>query len=312
VIHNDEYHIPVLLEESIQGLAVQPGGVYVDCTLGGGGHFAAIIAALGEAGTAIGIDNDPESIAIVKRQTIATNVNVIIEHNRFSALDSVLRRHGLTCVDGILIDLGVSSHQIDSTTRGFSYVSDAPLDMRMDQGNGMTAAQLLATTSEEELARILSDYGEVHNASRMSRALKSCMRSRRLLTSADLKTCLAAEYGPNLENKVLAKIFQALRIAVNHELDELAGCLDKSVDALRKGGRLAVISYHSLEDRLVKNFIRRQEHGCTCPKSVPRCICGSVSKFKRITKKAVRPSEEEIARNRRSRSARLRIAEKTG
>jgi 16S rRNA (cytosine1402-N4)-methyltransferase len=304
------FHVPVLVKESIEGLAVQPGGVYVDCTLGGGGHFAEIIRALGSTGTAIGIDKDPQSISGVKNQVASTPVNVIIEHDHFSALDVVLDRHGIRHADGILVDLGVSSHQIDDSRRGFSYLQDSPLDMRMNPLEGISAAHLLSSSSEEELARILESYGEIWNAGRMARAIKAFSRTHEIATSADIRLCLKQEYG-SVKIKVLAKLFQALRIAVNNELAELEQCLVKALERLRRGGRLVVISYHSLEDRLVKSFMRTQERGCTCPQNAPICTCGNFVKLKRINRKAIRPSQEEISRNRRARSARLRIAEKT-
>ncbi|MBD3314366.1 MAG: 16S rRNA (cytosine(1402)-N(4))-methyltransferase RsmH, partial [Chitinivibrionales bacterium] len=233
------------------------------------------------------------------------------ERSPFSRFDEVLDRHGITGLDGALADLGLSSHQIDDSERGFGYMNDTGLDMRMDLDQATTATSLLRDSSEEDLARILGEYGEIRNAPRMAHAIKSRLKEGALRTSAELKSCLEREYGPNLKIKLLAKLFQALRIAVNEELGELEAFLNKIVDYLKSGGRLVIISYHSLEDRLVKHFMRRNEQPCTCPKTAPVCVCGGVARLKRVTRKALRPTDAEIAENRRARSARLRIAEKT-
>jgi 16S rRNA (cytosine1402-N4)-methyltransferase len=303
------YHVPVLTKEILEGLGVQPGGVYVDATLGGGGHFEAVIGALGENGIAVGIDKDPDSISWVRSHVTSSSVKIIIEQSSFSQFDAVLNRHGLGAIDGLLLDLGVSSRQIDSAGRGFSYQQNSPLDMRMNPDDGIPAHELLSTLPQDELARIFRTYGEVENAGRLAKTIKEYLLTGAIRTSGDLKQCLEAEYG-TVGIKLLSKSFQALRIAVNSELDELETCLEKAVDRLGTGGRIAVISYHSLEDRIVKNFFRTQEHGCTCPVNLPVCICGKSSKLKRITRKSISPSAAEIERNRRSRSAHLRIAEK--
>jgi 16S rRNA (cytosine1402-N4)-methyltransferase len=303
------YHVPVLAKESIEGLRVLPGGTYLDCTLGGGGHFEAIIRALAGKGTVLGIDQDPDSVSWVRTNVTLSSVRTIIEQSPFSRLDSVLDRHGIRSVDGVVLDLGVSSHQIDAPQRGFSYMHDTVLDMRMDPAEGRPAYELLRDEPQEELRRILHDYGEIRDAGRMARVIKEYLRSRELRTSGQLKQCLAAHYG-SVSVKLLAKTFQALRIAVNGEMEELTACLQKAVDRLSKGGRLVAISYHSLEDRIVKNFMQVKEKGCTCPADSPICTCRNVSILKRITKKAIRPSHDEIERNHRARSARLRVAEK--
>jgi len=282
----------------------------VDCTLGGGGHFEAIIRALGEKGVAIGIDKDPDSVSWVRAKVISSPVRTIIEQSPFSRLGSVLDRHGIRSVDGILLDLGVSSRQIDDPHRGFSYMQDTILDMRMDPAGGRPAYELVRDEPREELCRIFHEYGEIAHAERMAHVIKEYLRRCELRTSGQLKQCLAGYYG-TVSVKLLSKTFQALRIAVNRELDELAECLQQAAKRLTKGGRLVVISYHSLEDRIVKNFMRTKEQGCTCPVAVPVCVCGNVSTLKRVSKKAIRPSYDEICRNRRARSARLRIAEKT-
>lgn len=329
------YHCPVLLEESV-GLLVTGAGVYVDGTLGGCGHFGAIVGRISALALAdgaysgaasggfagadcvspllIGIDRDAEAVERARRSSFGIDtagVRVIIEQSRFSEFDVVLGKYGIERVQGLFVDLGVSSRQIDEPGRGFAYMRDAPLDMRMDRGAGITAAELIERCSESELGEILEKYGEIRNARRMAVAVKSYMRHNKMDTSADLKACIAREYGENVKLQLLAKLFQALRIAVNGELDELRAFLDKSLSYLAKGGRIAVISYHSLEDRTVKEFFRSAEAACVCPPNQPVCTCGKQVLLRRINRKAITASEEEIERNPRARSARLRVAERT-
>jgi 16S rRNA (cytosine1402-N4)-methyltransferase len=320
-----EYHVPVLLGE-VLSLLVGDGDtvassvnkkVYVDGTLGGGGHFRAVVGALsgrGEAGEylVIGIDRDREALDNVRRAGFdRAGVQAILEQSRFSEFDSILREHGIDRVSGLLVDLGVSSRQIDAPGRGFMYMRDAPLDMRMDQSGGLTAAEFLERSGEDELALVFEKYGEIRNAGRMAGVIKDYMKHSKILTSADLKACLTREYGANIKIQALAKLFQALRIAVNGELEELRLFLDKSVHWLAAGGRIAVISYHSLEDRMVKEFFRAAEEACVCAPGLPVCTCNKPVLLKRVNRKAVMASDEEITRNPRSRSARLRVAERT-
>ncbi len=305
------YHTPVLLEEVIRLLPQKSDGVFLDGTLGGGGHFRAMAEQLDAAGTLIGIDRDPEAVIWNRDRLGSCRPAVIIEQARFSEFDQVLKRHRISSLDGILLDLGVSSHQIDSPARGFSYLQEGDLDMRMDPSAGVPAHELLRTASAAELAAILCDFGEVAGAAKIAAAIKNRSAARPLRTSADLSACCAKIFKNRLSIKLLAKIFQALRIAVNDELGELQRSLAKVLDFLRPGGRLAVIAYHSLEDRIVKNYMRENERACICPPESPRCVCDRLPLFKRITGKAVRPSAQEIARNRRCRSARLRVAERT-
>ncbi len=303
------YHAAVLLAESIEGLAVRPGGAYLDGTAGGGGHLQAIVDRLGGAGTAIGLDRDSDAIAYLHAHIEPRGAKLIVAQSRFSELDRVLDENGIETLDGVLLDLGVSSYQLDTPERGFSYQVEAPLDMRMDSRRGQTAAELLRGCDVATLERILRDYGEVTNAPRMARAIASCARAGGLQTTTDLRRCLDAEYGV-MKPKVLSKVFQALRIAVNRELEELETFLAKIPGQLRAGGRLVIIAYHSLEDRLVKNAMRDWEGRCVCPPELPVCRCGRRAMFKRITRRAVRPSDDEIRVNRRARSARLRVAER--
>ena len=306
----DVYHVPVLLTESMEALAVKPEGTYLDATVGGGGHFREIVSRLDSKGTAIGIDKDPDAIEWCRAHPGRGPATVILEQCAFSRFGTVLESYGIGSLDGLLLDLGVSSRQIDSPDRGFSYMKQSALDMRMDPSTGISAAQFCAQASEQDLAHALSSYGEITNPMRMARAIRQCQASRPLRTSADLVGCLKKEYGPALAVKVIAKVFQALRIAVNDELAELASCLDAALSYVKKGGRIAVISYHSLEDRIVKNFFRDNEQACTCPPVLQRCECGRKIMVKRLNKKVIRPSEEEVAKNPRARSARLRAAEK--
>lgn len=303
------YHAPVLLAESIEALAIKPGGTYLDGTVGGGGHFLEILNGLSGTGTAVGIDRDAEAVEHVRTGVCAGGVRVVLAQARFSEFERVLREHAVPALDGVILDLGVSSHQIDTPERGFSYQSDAPLDMRMDSRTGRTARELLREVDMHTLADILASYGEVRNAPRMAGVLHAVASCGGLATTGDLRRCLEGEYGA-LKPKVLSKVYQALRIAVNGELDELQRFLERISASMNTGGRLVVISYHSLEDRMVKNALRAGEGRCVCPPGLPVCQCNARTEFKRITRKAVKPGDDEVARNRRARSARLRVAEK--
>ncbi|MBN1980314.1 MAG: 16S rRNA (cytosine(1402)-N(4))-methyltransferase RsmH [Chitinivibrionales bacterium] len=323
------YHIPVLLDEVIQGLAIRPDGVYIDCTVGGGGHFFRMVEAV-TAGTVLGIDRDGDAIAQVQKHCgrLATPMGkILLVQESFSQIDRVCNVHGIHAVDGILLDLGISSHQVDSPQRGFSYRFNGMLDMRMNNNQRATAATLLATTSGEGLTAILERYGEIRHAERMAQAFIRYRQDHELQSSGDVCACLEAEYGRQLPNKVLSKVFQAFRIAVNNELVELEECLKKSKNLLSVGGRLVVIAYHSLEDRIVKNFFRDHEHHKKAEGRVdgqwPLRVshgtserdeeCGNIGdviKLKRVTKRAIQSTPRQIAENRRCRSARLRIAER--
>lgn len=304
------YHEPVLLQECVEGLSIHSDGVYVDGTLGGGGHFRAILDRLGSQAVAVGIDRDPEALREAEKLESNSSARVVVVNARFSEIDRVLQENQLTQADGILLDLGVSSRQIDAPDRGFSYTKSASLDMRMNPGDARPASEVIEQSTVDELSTILSEYGEIRNPTRMARALKNWVKTTPLATSDDLKACLMAEYGKVPENKVLAKLFQALRIAVNQELQELSTFLAKAESTIRPSGRLAVISYHSLEDRLVKRFMSQAERTCVCPPELPVCQCDHRASFKRITRHAVKPGPDEIKRNPRARSARLRIAQR--
>ncbi len=308
---NCVFHKPVLLNETLEGLSIKQDGIYLDCTLGGGGHFKQIVNMLNEEGVAVGIDRDSTAIGWVKKNLGKAKPRIIIEQEMFSNFNKVLSKNSISGVDGILLDLGVSSQQIDNVKRGFSYKSHAKLDMRMNMQDNTTAEDIIANSSKEQLIKILHEYGEIRNPERMAAVIYRFSKTHRIVTSTDLKTCLENEYGTPIKFKILSKVFQALRIAVNNELEELQNCLIKAVEYLNKGGRLVVIAYHSLEDRIVKNFIRDKEslggnqNFLQTNKNYNRHQI-----LKRINKKIYRPSNVEIKNNSRARSARLRIAEK--
>jgi 16S rRNA (cytosine1402-N4)-methyltransferase len=302
------YHEPVLKNEIVSLLITDKKGTYLDCTLGGGGHFRAVAESLEPGATMIGIDRDSDAIQWNLKNPVQSSLRVIIEQCPFSEFDKILNKHAISAVDGMLLDLGISSWQIDNKDRGFSFMGDGELDMRMNRSCGISAAEFIRSSSETELCDILDKYGEVQNAKRMARTIKQC--SYPIVTTLDLKNCLTKEYGPNLKYKVLAKVFQAIRIAVNDELGELQRFLEKSVQYLKPSGRIAVMAYHSLEDRIVKEFFRSGELGCICPPSQPVCTCKKVATLKRITRKSLQADDAEIARNPRSRSVRVRVVER--
>lgn len=301
---SSEYHIPVMLEEALDGLSLRPEGTYVDVTFGGGGHSRAILERLGEGGRLLAFDQDEE--AKVESGERFTFIN-----ENFRYLKSFLRLHGVRQVDGILADLGVSSHQFDVAERGFSTRFDGELDLRMDRRSETTAADLVNTLDEEDLARLLKLYGELPNARQMARAIVKWKvesgERREIKTTGELKEAVQRHLPRGMENKYLAMLFQALRIEVNGELEALKEMLQQASEVLKPGGRLVVISYHSLEDRLVKNFMRSGNF----EGEVEKDFYGNVlSPMRMVSHGAVKASEEEVARNNRARSARLRVGER--
>ena len=297
-----DYHSPVLLEQSLEGLAVNPQGTYVDVTFGGGGHSRAILQALGAEGRLLAFDRDADALA----NTIDDPRFTLI-HEDFRYMKNFLRLNGVSRVDGILADLGVSSHQFDEAGRGFSTRFDAELDLRMDRRQTTTAKDIVNTASEEELRDILNNYGELPNAHRMARAIVSARAEAPILTTFDLKKVLESNIPRNQENKFYAMVFQALRIEVNGELEALKAMLTQAVEMLNPGGRLVVISYHSLEDRLVKNIIKTGNF----EGEVKKDFYGNLlSPLKPVTRKPIVADAEELMENPRSRSAKLRVAEK--
>jgi 16S rRNA (cytosine1402-N4)-methyltransferase len=296
------YHIPVLLNESVDALNIRPDGTYVDVTFGGGGHSREILKRLGAEGRLVAFDQDPDAEANVPADERFTFVAA-----NFRFLKNYLRLHGITEVSGILADLGVSSHQFDEPGRGFTLRADTPLDMRMNPGAGRTAADILNNDEETKLADIFFHYGEFRNARALARAIVAKRAEKRIRTSADLEMALGRFVPPQDRHKFLARVFQALRIEVNGEMDVLREFLPAASDVMEKGGRLAVISYHSLEDRPVKYFMRT---GNMEGKEEKDFFGNPIRPMKPLSAKAIVPSEEEILRNNRARSAKLRIAEK--
>jgi 16S rRNA (cytosine1402-N4)-methyltransferase len=300
------FHVPVMAAEVAAGLVGDPHGVYVDATAGGGGHSRAILEQVGARGWLIAVDRDPEAVAQLRRALRDPRVSVI--RGRFGELSLLLARQGVEQVDGVLFDLGVSSHQLDQASRGFSYQQDGPLDMRMDPDTGTSAADLIVQRGAEELARLLKDYGEEPQARRIARAI---CRAPSMRTTGDLRRAVESVRPRHLP-KALARVFQALRIAVNGELEELERGLAAGIALLRPGGRLGVIAYHSLEDRLVKNTFAPLLKGCTCPPAVVLCVCGGKALFAKVAPRAKRAGAAEVGRNRRARSAVLRLYQKAG
>ncbi len=304
------YHVPIMAAEVVSLLACRPGGVYVDCTIGGGGHSREILDATGPDGKLIGIDRDREAIAEAGRALSGYEGRVQFVHSNFTRLDEVLAEAGVAAVDGILVDLGVSSHQFDVADRGFSFSKDGPLDMRMDQSGGETASELLLRLSEKQLASIIRDLGEERRSKAIARAIKE---KGEISTTRELAEVVERAVPKRFHPKnihVATRTFQAIRIAVNEELDMLEQFIASAVSHLNKEGRLAVISFHSLEDRIVKNVFRELSRDCVCPPSFPVCSCDREALVKVITRKGIIPSSSEIDLNPRARSARLRVAER--
>ncbi len=302
-------HIPVLLNEAIEGLNINPNGIYVDGTAGGGGHSAAILEKLRD-GKLISIDQDPDAVCAIK-QRFKNEPNSIIIKGNFSDMKSLLRQRGIYQVNGVLLDIGVSSHQIDTAERGFSFHEDAPLDMRMSQ-SGTSARDLVNTLSQKELSRIIFTYGEEKFADSISRAIVKKREEAPIKTTFELAEIIRNSVPERVRRSghPARKTFQALRIEVNHELDALKAGLEDAFSLLCGGGRLAVITFHSLEDRIVKQTIAKWCEGCTCPPDFPVCVCGKKPQAMSITRKPIVANSLELDENPRSRSAKLRICEK--
>lgn len=308
---NSEFsHKSVMLEEAVDGLNVRSGGVYVDGTAGGGGHSFEIASRLDGSGRLICIDQDPDAIAAVTKRLSAFD-NVTVVQSNFVNIKGVLAQLGVFRADGVLLDLGVSSHQLDAPERGFSYHSDAPLDMRMSQ-SGLSAYDVVNTYAPGELVRILSLYGEEKFAKNIVRGIVAAREKKPVETTAELAEIVKNAYPAKARKNghPARKTFQAIRIAVNRELDVLEDGLQNAFDSLNPGGRLSVITFHSLEDRIVKRAMADWCSGCTCPPDFPVCVCGNKPKAKLVNRKPTSPSEKELAENNRARSARLRVCEK--
>lgn len=306
-------HQSVLLKETIEGLQVTPGGVYVDGTLGGAGHAREVCERLQGRGTFLGIDQDADAIAVARERLNAYPFVRIVRSN-YEAMAQVVREQGLHKVNGILLDLGVSSYQLDTAERGFTYKVDAPLDMRMDDRMEKTARDIVNGYSEQELYRIIRDYGEDSFAKNIAKHIVRCRKEQPLETTFQLVEAIKAAIPAKVRMAAghpAKKTFQAIRIELNRELEVLKNSLDSMIDLLAPGGRLCIITFHSLEDRIVKAKFRESEQPCICPPDFPVCVCGRRSRGTVITRKPILPSEQEQEENSRSKSAKLRIFEKT-
>lgn len=306
------FHYSVMLKECIEGLNIKPDGIYVDATLGMGGHSYEIASRLTE-GRLIAIDRDAKALERSMDRLEPFMDRISLVHANFRDMDAVLDDLGIDKVDGMLFDLGVSSPQLDESERGFSYMTDAPLDMRMDQSDSVSASDIVNTWSRDRIKRILYDFGEERYAPRIAEAITRYRQNKKIETTMELVDIIrSAMPAAALREKQhpAKRSFQAIRIAVNDELESISQVLSTAADRLNVGGRLAVISFHSLEDRIVKNAITSRENGCTCPRDFPVCACGFVQTLKSVSRKPILPEEDEIQVNPRSRSAKLRVAER--
>lgn len=305
-------HKSVLLNETIDGLNIKPDGIYVDGTLGGGGHAYEVCRRLGEKGSIIGIDQDAAAIEAASARLKDFGEKVTIVRSNYCDMKSKLHELGIDKVDGIVLDLGVSSYQLDTAERGFSYREDAPLDMRMDTRQKMTSRDIVNDYTEADLYRVIRDYGEDKFAKNIAKHIVQARAVKPVETTAELSEIIRASIPMKFQKKSghpAKRTFQAIRIELNRELDVLRDSLDDMIDLLNPGGRLCIITFHSLEDRIVKSAFRKNENPCTCPPDFPVCVCGKKSKGSIITKKPILPSEEELEYNSRSKSAKLRIFE---
>jgi len=306
------HHISVLLQECLEGLAIKPDGIYIDGTLGGAGHSTQIAKRL-TTGRLIGIDRDPVALKAAAERLAPYKNNVTLVHSNFCEMAQVIKDLGISGVDGILLDLGVSSPQLDDSTRGFSYMADAPLDMRMNNEDLLTAHSVVNTWSQDELKRILFDYGEERYAPRIAGAICRYREEKTIETTLELVDIIrSAMPAQALREKQhpAKRSFQAIRIAVNDELGSVEKAMENAIPLLNPGGRLAVITFHSLEDRIVKSAMTQAAKGCTCPPSLPVCVCGKKPQVKLISRKPIMATDEELEANPRSRSAKLRVCEK--
>lgn len=301
-------HIPVLVQEVLEGLAVHPGGTYLDGTVGGGGHAAAILEASAPDGRLLGLDRDPEAVRRTAERLQRYGNRAKLVHASFTKVREVAEQEEFAPLDGVLFDLGFSSWQIENASRGFAFSLDGPLDMRFDRTGGFTAADLVNDLSEHELADLLYRYGEESRSRQIARAIA---RARPLTTTQELAEVVSQAIGRGRDGiHPATRTFQALRIAVNRELEAIETGLPEAVRSLRSGGRVAVISFHSLEDRIVKHYFQREERDCICPPEYPVCRCNHQQSLRIVNRKPITPSDAEIEANPRSRSAKLRVAER--
>ena len=305
-------HVSVLLNECIENLNIKPDGIYVDGTMGGAGHSLEIVKKLSRKGMLIGIDRDEEALAVAKERLKEFN-NVKYVHDNHDNIDEIIKNLNIKGVDGILLDLGVSSYQIDEKTRGFTYMDDGPLDMRMDKSQKLTAEYIVNNYKEQDLARIIFEYGEEKFSRKIARNICEYRKNKKIETTGELVKIIEKSIPGKFREKnshPAKRTFQAIRIEVNNEIEPLYNTIKNSITALNSKGRLCVITFHSLEDRMVKKAYIDAEGKCTCPKDLPYCVCGNVSLGKIITKKPILPTEKEMQENSRSRSAKLRVFER--
>ena len=306
-------HKSVLLHETIDNLKVKPDGIYVDGTLGGAGHASEVCKLLSATGRLIGIDQDDAAIAAATERLREYKNQTVIIRSNYCNMVPELRKRGISSVDGIVLDLGVSSYQLDHAERGFTYREDVPLDMRMDQRQEQTAKDIVNTYSESDLYRIIRDYCEDKFAKNIAKHICLARTEKAINTTGELTEIIKRAIPMKIRatgGHPAKRTFQALRIELNHELDVLRDSLDGMIDLLNDGGRICIITFHSLEDRIVKTIFRRNENPCICPPGFPVCVCGNVSKGRVVTKKPILPSEEELSENSRSQSAKLRVFER--
>ena len=306
-------HKSVLLKETVDSLCIRPDGIYVDGTLGGGGHAFEVCRRLGPGGRLIGIDQDQDAIAAASERLAPFGDRAVIVRSNYRQIQDVLEGLQIGRADGIYLDLGVSSYQLDTAERGFSYREDAPLDMRMDRRNTQTAADLVNGCDESELYRIIRDYGEEKFAKNIAKHIVKARQEKPIETTGELTEIIKAAIPAKMRatgGHPAKRTFQAIRIALNHELEVLDQSIDTMIQLLNPGGRLSIITFHSLEDRIVKNIFREQEDPCICPKDFPVCVCGRKPKGRVITRKPIVPGEEELLSNRRAKSSKLRVFER--
>ncbi len=307
-------HRPVLLDETVGSLNIRPGAIYVDGTLGGGGHAYEVLRRLGGTGRLVGIDQDADAVAAASARLAPYGDQAVIVRGSYGQMAEILASLGIKKADGIYLDLGVSSYQLDTAARGFTYrEGDAPLDMRMDQRKTQTAADIVNTYSERELYRVIRDYGEDRFAKNIAKHIVQARAQKPIATAGELTRVIRAAIPMRIQaagGHPAKRTFQALRIELNRELEVLENSIDGMVDLLAPGGRLSIITFHSLEDRIVKTRFRANEAPCTCPPDFPVCVCGKVGKGRVVTRKPVLPSEEELAENKRAKSAKLRVFER--
>lgn len=308
-------HTSVLLEETVSSLHIKPDGIYVDGTLGGGGHSLRICEQLSDKGRLIGIDQDDAAIEAAGRRLQAHKDKVTIVRSNYCNMKQCLQELGIDKVDGILLDLGVSSYQLDNAERGFTYRVDAPLDMRMDRRQTLTAKDIVNDYGEMELFRIIRDYGEDRFAKNIAKHIVQARQQKPIETTNELTEIIKQSIPAKVRmtgGHPAKRTFQAIRIELNKELEVLENTLDEMIDLLTEGGRLSIITFHSLEDRIVKSNFRKNENPCICPPEFPVCVCGKIKKGKVITRKPILPSQEELEQNSRSKSAKLRVFERGG